>query len=54
MTLERREEAHRELEAAGWTLVEDKAAWRLWRKPEGIFLYPEEVALRLIQEREEK
>jgi hypothetical protein len=54
MALERGEEAHHELEAAGWTLEEDEGAWRIWRKPDGIFLYAEEVALGLIQGREEK
>ena len=41
----------RELEEAGWELVERHAGSTVWRNPESGHLYPQETALEQVRER---
>ena len=46
------EDERRELEEAGWDLVEHAAdGTPVWRNPESGHLYPQEAALALVRER---
>ena len=52
MTHRRDEDERRELEEAGWDLVERRADESdVWRNPESGHLYPQETALALVRER---
>ena len=51
MTRRRGEDERRELEEAGWDLVERSAdGTEVWRNPESGHLYPQEAALALVRE----
>ena len=41
----------RELEEAGWDLVERRADETVWRNPESGHLFPQEAALAFVRER---
>ena len=47
-----REAQRRELEAAGWTQVGAAGYLKqgVWRRPNGGYLYPQDIALRLVGE----
>jgi hypothetical protein len=46
------EAQHRELEAAGWRLVSagEYLEQGVWRRPNSRYLYPQDIALRLVRE----
>ena len=45
-----REEQRRELEAAGWELVERGGGKTIWRNPRSGGLYPQSVAITMVRE----
>ncbi len=46
----KKEEQRRELEAAGWELVERGGGKTIWRNPQSGRLYPQSVAITLVRE----
>ena len=44
-----KEEQRRELEAAGWELVERGGGKTIWRSPQSGRLYPQSVAITLVR-----
>ncbi len=45
-----KEEQRRELEAAGWELVERGSGKTIWRNPQSGRLYPQSVAITMVRE----
>ena len=45
-----REAQQRELEAAGWELVERGGGKTIWRNPQSGSLYPQSVAITMVRE----
>ena len=45
-----REAQRRELEAAGWELVERGGGKTIWRNPQSGSLYPQSVAITMVRE----